>query len=100
MFFIHDMCHAIKLVRNAWHSFRRIKNSKGEVIDWEFIEKLLEVQTSEKLKCGNKLTHTHINFQNVKMKVKFAVQVLSRRVAKSLSFCREHLKLKQKSLFL
>ena len=26
MFFIHDMCHAIKLVRNAWHSFKKMKN--------------------------------------------------------------------------
>ena len=81
------------MIRNAWHHLKRIKNSKCEIIDWNFIENLLEIQTSEKVKCGNRLTHNHVFFQNVKMKVKYAVQVLSRRVSKSLKFCREHLKL-------
>ena len=49
----------------------------------------------EGVKSANRLTNSHIRFQNVKMKVRYAVQVLSRRVAKSLEFCRETLKLEE-----
>ena len=83
IYFIHDISHAIKLVRNAWHHVRQLKNSRGEIIDWGYIERLYEIQNSEHVKCGNRLTVSHLNFQNVRMKVKFAVQVLSRRVSKS-----------------
>ena len=95
IYFIHDNCHALKLVRNGWHHHRRIKNSKNEVIDWAYVERLFELQSLEHLKCANKLSTHHIFFQNVKMKVKYAAQVLSRSVALSLKFCREELNLPQ-----
>ena len=40
IYFMHDMCHCIKLVRNAWHFHKCMKNSKGELIEWSYIEKL------------------------------------------------------------
>ena len=89
-----DMCHDVKNVRNAWKHHRVFKNAKGERIDWSFLEKLVHLQESEHLQCANKLTTYHINFENQKMKVKLATQLFSRSVAKSLEFCREHLKLK------
>ena len=95
IFFIHDMCHAIKLVRNAWHFHKCIKNSKSELIKWCYIEYLYQLQNTEHLKCANKLNANHIYFNNVKMKVKFATQIFSRSVALSLKFCREELKLPQ-----
>ena len=52
------------------------------------------MQEQEHLHCANKLTRHHINFENQKMKVHLATQLFSRSVAKSLEFCREHLKLK------
>ena len=44
---------------------------------------------------ANKLTSRHIDFQNNKMKVKYAAQLLSRSVALSLKEC----KLEPKSFF-
>ena len=91
--FIHDVCHALKLVRNAWHKHKKIKN--GDVIDWTYIERLYELQSREHLKCANKLFCAHIFFQNNKTKVKYAAQLLSRSVSLSLKYCRENLKLEQ-----
>ena len=91
--FIHDVCHTLKLVRNAWHKHKKIKN--GDVIDWTYIERLYELQSREHLKCANKLSCAHIFFQNNKMKVKYAAQLLSRSVSLSLKYCRENLKFEQ-----
>ena len=95
IYFLHDMCHALKLVRNGWHFHKIIKNSNNEHIDWKYIVELYRLQNTEHLKCANKLTHTHVYFNNNKMKVKYAAQVLSRSVALSLKFCREELNLPQ-----
>ena len=95
IYFVHDMCHAIKLVRNAWQFRKSLKNDKGELIEWRYLVELYNVQSREGLKSANKLSHTHIYFHNNKMKVKYAVQLLSRSVALSLRFCREDLKLPQ-----
>ena len=95
IFHIQDMCHAVKLVRNAWHKLKKIKNSKDEVIDWGYIEQLYVIQSNAGLKMANKLTSRHIDFQNNIMKVKYAVQLLSRSVALSLKEC----KLEPKSFF-
>lgn len=90
---IHDNVHSVKNVRNTWGSVRLLKNAKGEVIDWDYIVKLHELQSREQLRCANKLTDKHVNFKTNKMKVSLAVQTLSNSVANSLKFCREVLKL-------
>lgn len=90
---IHDMCHCIKNVRNSWAYHKVLKNSEGKLIEWAYIEKLVNLQSIEELHSANKLTHRHVNFKNQIMKVKLATQVLSRSVGKSLRFCRDILKL-------
>jgi len=95
IYFVHDMCHALKLVRNGWHHHKKIKNANNQEIDWQFIVELYKLQSTEHLRCANKLSYLHIYFNNVKMKVKYAAQVLSRSVALSLRFCREELQLSQ-----
>ena len=37
IYHIQDICHALKLVRNAWHDLKRIKNSRNEVIAYSVI---------------------------------------------------------------
>ena len=86
---IHDMAHTAKNVRNAFHDRKILKNSKGEFIKWDYLVKLHELQSREQLRCANKLTDKHINFENQKMKVNLATQLFSNSVAKSLKFCRE-----------
>ena len=76
IYFLHDMCHALKLVRNGWHFHKIIKNSNNEHIDWKYIVELYRLQNTEHLKCANKLTHTHVYFNNNKMKVKYYQEVL------------------------
>ena len=87
------MIHNIKNVRNSWGSLKVLKNSEGEIINWNYIVKLHELQCSEKLRAANKLTNKHIYYTNYKMKAIYAIQVFSRSVGKSLKFCREVLKL-------
>ena len=90
IYFIHDMCHVMKLIRNAWgEKHKKFKDSNGDIIDWQYIIELYKLQCKIQLKCANKLTQNHVYFYNCKMKVKFAVQVMSRSVALSLKFCRE-----------
>ena len=90
IYFIHDMCHVMKLIRNAWgEKHKKFKDSNGDIIDWQYIIELYKLQCKTQLKCANKLTQNHVYFYSCKMKVKFAVQVMSRSVALSLKFCRE-----------
>ena len=90
IYFVHDMCHVMKLIRNAWGDHhKKLKDSNGEIIDWQYILELYKLQNRTQLKCANKLTQNHVFFSNVKMKVKYATQLLSRSVALSLKFCRE-----------
>ena len=90
IYFVLDAVHCFKLIRNAWFSCKVFLNSKGEKIDWRFIE-FLELKDREELRCTNKLMKAHV--KNSKMKVYLEVQVFSRRVAASLRLCQEGLKL-------
>ena len=44
---------------------------------------------------ANKLSKPHVRYHNQKIKVKYAVQVLSKSVATAIDYCRDVLKLKQ-----
>lgn len=85
IFVVLDACHMIKLVRNTISEYDII-DDENKVISWKFITKLVELQENENIHPGTKITKRHINFQNEKMKVKLAVQILSTRVAKALIF--------------
>lgn len=54
---------------------------------------MFRIQDSEKIRAGNKLGKLHVQFDNHKMRVKLAVQALSKSVADAIVFCREDLKL-------
>lgn len=84
-----DPCHMMKLVRNHLSVMKSWVTPTG-VAKWDLIEKLHETQNELGLTLGNKLTRRHLNFQNNKMKVSYAVQVLSSSVANSLEMLEEY----------
>lgn len=58
------------------------------MIDFEYIKRLQNIENRQGLRAVTKLTNAHINFQNQKMKVCLAVQVLSTSVSNALTFCK------------
>lgn len=85
---ILDPCHVLKLIRNSWSSIRIIHNSKGNKIEWKYIERLVDLQEAQGLHAGNKLRRGHINWREKPMKVNIAAQTLSSSVADAIDFCR------------
>ncbi|KAG5869148.1 hypothetical protein JTB14_031129 [Gonioctena quinquepunctata] len=86
VFIIFDACHMLKLVRNNWARCRVFVNSKGESIDYKYIEMLHRIQEEEKCSLGNRLRKGHIEWRRQKMKVNLAAQTLSSSVADALEF--------------
>ena len=63
IYFIHDMCHVMKLIRNAWREkHKKYKDSTGDIIDWQYVVELYKLQCKTQLKCANKLTQNHVYF--------------------------------------
>lgn len=88
-----DPSHIIKLVRNHFGVKRTFVDNNNEIIDYEFIEKLLTLQVKENCHLSNKLKKQHVFFSRQKMKVKLTTQLLSRSVATALNFCKNILNL-------
>lgn len=86
MFIFYDPAHMLKLIRNTFQNKKVIQNKNGQLIKWEYLVKLVDVQTNQKLHAGNKLTYRHIHFFNEKMNVRLAAQTLSQSVCDSLKF--------------
>lgn len=84
-----DICHMLKLGRNALADSCYFVNGSNEKISWEFIYRLNQLQDNIGLQLANKVTNLHINWQKAKMKVKLAAQVLSQSVADALVFLHE-----------
>lgn len=68
-------------------------DDNGQQISWSYFKQLVELQETEGLHAGNKLTERHINFWREIMKVRLAVQVFSASVADALDFCNNDLHL-------
>lgn len=66
---IFDACHMLKLIRNNFASLGTIFNEKNEKIQWNYLEKLHNLQDKEGLKIANKIGKRHIYSLNQKMKV-------------------------------
>lgn len=66
------------------------RDGDGNLIEWKYIDSLQKLQENEGLHLGNKLRKAHVQFFNQKMKVRLAVQLLSKSVADSLEYC-EHI---------
>ena len=81
-----------KLGRNAMADCK-LFSKKGD-IKQDAITKLIDLQNKEGLTCS-KLSNRHAHFYKEKMKVKLAVQTLSKSTADSLKFLEEDLHLPQ-----
>ena len=90
---IFDICHMIKLARNAFSDMKVISTACNEKICWEYILALYRTQQKDILHLGNKLKAKHVKWQNHKMKVNVATQLFSHSVAAAITFLR-NIKLK------
>ena len=77
VYIILDPCHMLKLVRNTLGEIGIVSDGFGNQIRWDHIVELSKIQTKYGLHVANKIRKKHINFQNEKMKVNLAAQVLS-----------------------
>ncbi|KAM7286096.1 THAP domain-containing 9 [Ixodes scapularis] len=92
VFILMDICHMLKLLRNALASLQVIKDPDGRSIRWLYIERLNKLQEEQGLRAGNKLRPAHMEWDRQKMKVNLAAQVISSSVADALEFCNIDLK--------
>ena len=90
-----DACHMLKLLRNTFADKKQLTDIQGKIIDWKFIHLLVEVQEYEGLHAARKVRRRHIHFQNEKMKVRLAAQVLNTSVSNALVCFEEDYKLPQ-----
>lgn len=95
IFIFPDPCHMVKLIRNTLGDFKVVLNSLKQLVKWQHIVDLYNLQKQEGLHLGNKLKSAHIQYNKQKMKVRFATQVFSKSVVKALEVCKEHLCLPQ-----
>lgn len=65
----------------------------GRSIKWSHVEALEALQSKEGLRLANKVTKRHIKYQQQKMSVRLAVQVISSSVASGIEFCAKELQL-------
>ena len=76
----------LKLVRNTFAE-KKSMCIGDEVIKWDYIELLHNLQCNEGLHMGYKIRTSHILWFKKKINVKLATQTLSESVACSLEFC-------------
>ena len=86
VYIILDVCHMLKLARNALAELGTLTDASGKSIRWSYIQKLVELQQREGLHLANKLSNVHVQWQKLKMKVKIAAQTFSKSVADALQF--------------
>ena len=94
IYVILDICHMLRLARNAFTDMQVFVTPGGEKISWEYIRELHKAQQKDILHLGNKLKAKHVQWQNYIMKVSVAAQTLSHSVYAALTFLR-NLKLKE-----
>lgn len=97
LYMFPDPCHMIKLVRNTIGEYDLL-DSEGREINFQYVVDLFELQRSDSftgLDLGTKLKSNHILYENRKMSVQLAVQLLSNSVSEAIDFCRDELRLPQ-----
>ena len=85
---ILDACHMIKLARNTLAEYKEICIPGVGTARWHHLELLHKEQTTQQLKLGNKISKSHIKYENQKMKVRLAVQIFSASTATALRYLR------------
>ena len=83
-----DACHQLKLMRNAFATFKDICSPFLGKALWQHIVELNTIQQNEDLRAANKLTTLHVNYHSQKMKVYLAAQVFSTSVGNALAYLR------------
>lgn len=81
VFIFFDSAHMFKLIRNAIASKKELYDKQGGVINFEYFEKLVQLQENDGFHLANKLNRKHIQWYKNKMNVKLAVQTLSESCA-------------------
>ena len=61
-----DPCHMLKLVRNTLADKKSMVDADNEFVQFDFIEKLHNLQESEGLHLGNKLRAAHLQWYKKK----------------------------------
>lgn len=82
VYIILDSPHMIKLIRNCIGTWKTIYYKESK-IEWKFFE-YLEKLGSKNDVVSHKITKEHINFENNKMNVSLAAQLLSNSSASSM----------------
>ena len=93
VFVLLDVCHMLKLLLNSFATSGLLKDAEGNIISWQYLEYLHQIQEKEGLHLINKLSQSHMCLQAQKMKVKLAALTLSESVADALEYCRDSLRL-------
>lgn len=83
---ILDVCHMLKLARNALGDKRVFYSEGRNTICWNYIKELYNVRNEDVLLLGNKLKHKHIKWHKQKIKVAVAAQTLSISVAAGIMY--------------
>lgn len=78
---------------NLFTELKILMDDNGNIIRWDYLSMLNNLQVKEGLHLGNKLRTPHIEYYKQKMKVKLAVQVFSASVADVLELCKTDLQL-------
>lgn len=86
VFIMFDVPHLIKCVRGILESHSYLIDLNGKRIEWKYFIELVILKKSNGLNFTHKLSQSHIQFKNRKMKVDLAVQTLSRSVANSMRY--------------
>ena len=90
-----DVCHMLKLVRNTLAQSGIIVDSNNGRIQWQYLVNLQKLQEKEGLRLANKLTASHIQWYQQKMRVNLAAQALNSTIADALEYCANTLHLQQ-----
>lgn len=75
-----DPPHMLKLVRNTLGKRKKLFDRLGRAIEWKYFEQLAELRQTENF-ISHKLTKSHVDYENNKMKVSLAAQTFSQSVA-------------------
>ena len=78
----------LKLARNTLGDMKVLADKDGELIRWDQIVALNELQQKQGLHLANKLRMAHIQYHKQKIKVSMAAQTLSNSVADAIEFAK------------
>lgn len=83
-----DACHMVKLARNKLAAKEILIDGNDGEIKWKFFEDLVRM-SDRGLTFAHKMTRSHIEWKNKKMKVDLAVQTLSESTATAMEFLKQ-----------